>query len=89
MTIPFSTNQRKRQRGVSMIEFTLISPVVLLLGLGMFQLAMLMHTKSALNYAMLEAARVGAFSNGDVDKIIDGLAAGLVPFRGGGSNIQS
>ena len=87
MTIPFSTNQLKHQRGVSMIEFTLISPVVLLLGLGMFQLAMLMHTKSALNYAMLEAARVGAFSNGDVDKIIDGLAAGLVPFRGGGSNI--
>lgn len=79
--------KRIPQRGASMIEFTVIAPVVLLLGLGMFQVAMLMHTKNSLNYALQEAARMGAVSNGDLSKIEDGLAAGLVPFRGGGSNI--
>ncbi len=74
-------------RGASLIEFALIAPVVLLMGLGTIQVGMVMHAKSALNYAMQEAARQGATSGGDISKIEDGLAAGLIPFRGGGSSL--
>jgi TadE-like protein len=78
---------KKRLFGAGLLEFTLIAPVVLLLGLGTIQIGMLMHAKSALTYALQEAARQGAVSGGDINKIEQGLAAGLIPFRGGASNL--
>jgi Flp pilus assembly protein TadG len=76
----------KKQEGVSMIEFAVIAPVVLLVGLGMLQIGFLMHAKSALNFALLEGARLGAVSNGNVGEIDRGIISGLVPYRGGGTS---
>jgi hypothetical protein len=79
---------RRAQRGASMVEFLIIAPILLLMGLGLVQFGMVFHAKSALNFALQEAARVGAVNNGDVAAIRDGLIAGLVPFMGGGRSQQ-
>jgi hypothetical protein len=86
MKVGTTKSRFKKQLGVSMVEFAIISPIVMLLGLGAVQVGMLMYSKSSLNYALQEAVRRGANSNGDLDEIESGLAAGLVPFRGGGSD---
>lgn len=76
----------RRLRGVSMIEFVIISPILLLIGLGIVQVGMVFHAKSALNFALQESARLGAVSNGSINKIQEGFVRGLVPFMGGSNN---
>ncbi len=80
--------KRARAKGASMVEFLIVAPLLLLLGLGLVQFGMVFHAKSALNHALQEAARVGAVNNGEVAAIRDGLTEGLVPFMGGGRNQQ-
>ncbi len=66
-----------------MVEFVIISPLLLLIGLGVVQTGQVFHAKSALNFALQEAARMGAVSNGDISKIQQGFIRGLVPYMGG------
>ena len=70
------------------MEFLIVAPILLLLGLGVVQFGFVYHAKSALNHALQEGARVGAVHNGDVGSIRLGLIEGLVPFMGGGTNQQ-
>ena len=49
--------------GQSMVEFIIVTPVMLLLVFGALQFALIYHAKTALNYATFEAARFGAVSN--------------------------
>jgi len=46
-----------------MVEFIIVTPVMLLLVFGALQFALIYHAKTALNYATFEAARFGAVSN--------------------------
>ncbi len=52
-----------RNSGQSMVEFIIVTPVMLLLVFGALQFALIYHAKTALNYATFEAARFGAVSN--------------------------
>jgi len=60
---PFRTTRYGRICGQSMVEFIIVTPVILLLLLGAFQFALIYQAKTALNYATFEAARFGAVSN--------------------------
>jgi hypothetical protein len=73
-------------RGASMIEFVIMAPLLLLVGLGVVQTGQVFHGKSALNFALQEAARMGAVSNGDIGKIQQGFVRGLVPYMGGSTS---
>lgn len=54
---------RMRVSGQSMVEFIVITPVMLLLVFGALQFAFLFHAKTALNYATFQTAREGAVNN--------------------------
>src|SRR5690606_30000500 len=58
----------------------LAAPVVLLLGLGALQWALLLHARTAIEYAAFEAARAGSVAQAQPDAIEAGLARGLLPF---------
>ncbi len=68
------------QRGTALVETLLAVPIVLLLGLGALQWALLFHARTALEYALLEGARAGSVAQARPDAIEAGLARGLMPF---------
>jgi hypothetical protein len=65
----------------------IVGPMLIFIGMGLVQMGLVFHAKSALNFALQEGARVGTVNYGDVSAIERGLQDGLVPFMGGGSNI--
>lgn len=69
-----------RQRGSALVETLLAAPIVLLLGLGALQWALLLHARTALEYAAFEAARAGSVAQARPDAIEAGVARGLLPF---------
>jgi len=54
---------RRRCRGQSMVEFMIVTPVMLLLVFGSLQFAFLYQAKTALNYAAFQTAREGAVNH--------------------------
>ncbi len=80
---------RARQRASALVESLLAAPIVLLLGLGALQWALLLHARSALEYALLEAARAGSVAHAQPQAIEEGLARGLLAFWQGGSMPRS
>lgn len=56
-------------RGSSVVEFTLVAPLVLLVALAVLQVALALHVRSTLTAAAAEGARVAALAD-------SGLAAG-------------
>lgn len=68
-----------RQRGQSMTEFIIVTPVMLLLVFGTIQFALIYQAKTTLNYATFEAARVGALNAARRDPIERGFARGMAP----------
>lgn len=72
-------NDLKRQSGQSMVEFIIIVPSLILLTLGLFQLALIYNAKTTLNYATFTAARSGAVNNATKVMIDMALYRGLAP----------
>jgi len=70
----------RRQRASVLVETLLAAPIVLLLGLGALQWALLLHARTAIEYATFEAARAGSVAQARPDAIEAGLARGLLPF---------
>lgn len=60
-----------------MVEFIIVTPVILLLLFGAFQIALIYHAKTALNYATFEAARFGAVSNLRMSEMENAFARGM------------
>lgn len=56
-----------RQQGVSMLETTLVLPIMLLLGFGIIHGGLVFQAQSNLEYAALMAARVGASTSIDIE----------------------
>lgn len=73
-----------KQRGSSMIEFTVVGPIVSMLGLTVLQYSMLFFAKNQINYAGFMAAREGAMTHADVTAVQDAYVRALVPLYGGG-----
>lgn len=74
---------RYLQRGASLVEFAIIAPVLLGLGLGTVQAGLAYHGKTILNYATFEVARTGASSNAMRDPMMTELGTRLAPLLGG------
>lgn len=73
-----------KQRGSSMIEFTVVGPIISMLGLTVLQYSMLFFAKSQINYAGFMAAREGAMAHADVTSVQEAYVRALVPLYGGG-----
>jgi len=75
-----------KQRGSAMIEFTVVGPIITLLGLAVIQYGMLFFAKTQINYATFMAAREGATANADIDTMYTAYVRGLIPLYGGGQS---
>jgi hypothetical protein len=67
----------KQNTGQSMVEFIIVTPVILLLLFGGLQFAFLYHAKTLLNYAAFEAARTGAVSNARMSEMENAFARSM------------
>lgn len=72
------------ERGASLVEFVLVTPLLLFMGLGVVQAALLMHAKSQVNYALFEAARAGTTRHARLEDIEAAFRRGMVGYYGGG-----
>ena len=79
---------RMPQRGSSMVEFLIIMPLLLFIGMGVMQFGLVYHAKSMLNYATFEAARTGAVNNGQIDIMRKELGYRLAPVFGGTGSLR-
>jgi len=71
-----SINSQKAQ---AMVEFLIVFPVLVLLTMGTFQVALVYNAKTTVNYAIFNAARSGAVNNADRDAIERAFIRGLAP----------
>ncbi|MCU7921009.1 MAG: pilus assembly protein, partial [Candidatus Thiodiazotropha sp. (ex Epidulcina cf. delphinae)] len=78
----------RRQRGSAMTETLVSLPLLLLLGLGGLQTALLYDAKTTLNYATFEAARIGAVSHAQSDAMREELGLRLAPLFGGDGSMR-
>ncbi len=60
-----------------MTEFVIVWPILVMLVLGTFQLALIYLAKTTLNYATFEAARAGALNHASRKSIERGFARGM------------
>ena len=79
----------KKQNGASIVEFFIVTPLLLLIGLGIIQIGLLYHAKTTLNYATFEAARAGAVNHAQVEPMMGELAYRLAPVYGGKGSEES
>ena len=76
----------KRQRGSAMIEFAVVGPVIMLLGLAMLQYSLLFFAKNQINYATFMAARAGSMTGASQSEIQTAYTKALIPMYGGGQS---
>jgi hypothetical protein len=79
---------RRSGRGVSSVETLLALPILLFVGLGAIQLALVYRAQHALTFALTEAARAGSLSHADPGAVREGLARGLLPWMLGADSID-
>ncbi|MEB0137303.1 TadE/TadG family type IV pilus assembly protein [Actimicrobium sp. CCC2.4] len=84
--MPFPFYSASRQRGLSMIEFTVIGPLITLLGLAILQYGMVYFVRNQMHHAAFMAARAGSVQHADLSAIRDAYAKALVPMYGGGTS---
>ena len=70
----------RRHRGVTMVEFAIVSPLALLLVLGIIQLGLMFVAREVVDEAAFVAARAGAVNNAQVDAMRSALQKALIPF---------
>ncbi len=74
-----TTSAARAQAGQSLPEFLVVVPVFLFLVLLVFQLVLVYRAKTTLDYATLEAARMGAVNGALTGPMREGLVRGLTP----------
>jgi len=70
-------HMHRQNAGQSMVEFIIVTPIILLLLFGALQFALIYHAKTALNYAAFEAARFGAVSNARMSEMENAFARAM------------
>ncbi len=78
----------KFQKGASLTEMVVVSPVLLLFGLSTVQAGLIYHGKTTVNYATFEAARSGAVNHGQVSVMRKELGIRLAPLEGGDGSTE-
>ncbi|MEN9775713.1 MAG: hypothetical protein RL322_2783, partial [Pseudomonadota bacterium] len=71
---------RRAQSGVGALEFLIALPVLLVLGLGAWQWAIVLQARQVLQQAVTEAVRGGGLGHASEQSIDQGLARGLITF---------
>lgn len=71
---------RGRARGVTVTEFAIISPLALLLVMGLVQVGFMLVAKQVVNEAAFIAARAGAMNNGSETSMKIAAGKALIPF---------
>ena len=69
-----------------MVEFTIVAPVLLLLGLAILQYSLLYVAKNQINHAAFMATRAGSMHNATAQSISTAYLRSLAPLYGGGGN---
>lgn len=67
------------QSGIGSAEFLVAAPVLLLIGLLIWQWALVLQARQVIDFAVREAARYGAVGHAEPEAIEQGLVSGLVP----------
>lgn len=75
-----------KQHGSAMIEFAVVGPIIMLLGLAMLQYSLLFFAKNQINYAGFMAARAGSMTHASQSEIQAAYTKALIPLYGGGQN---
>ncbi len=70
----------RRHRGVTMVEFAIVSPLALLLVLGIIQLGLMFVAREVVDEAAFVAARAGAVNNAQTGAMRAALQKALIPF---------
>ncbi|MFT5963239.1 MAG: outer membrane protein OmpA-like peptidoglycan-associated protein [Burkholderiaceae bacterium] len=86
MSSSFFSASRQHQRGLSMVEFTVIGPLITLLGLAILQYGMVYFARNQMHHAAFMAARAGSMQHADLAVARRAYAKALVPLYGGGTN---
>lgn len=79
-TCRFPRTAARRQRGMSMVEFAIVSPFAFFFVLAIIQLGFLFSAKQIVNEAAFVAARAGAMQNAQVGPMNDAMKKALIPF---------
>ena len=74
----------RHQRGSALLEFTVVGPLLTVLGLATLQYGMLFFAKNQINHASFMAARAGSTGNANLNAVTQAYARALVPLYGGG-----
>lgn len=72
----------ERESGQAAVESALVLPVLILLSLGILQLAMLQQARLMTDYAAFQAARAGIVWNGSSERMTDAAFVSLLPTLG-------
>jgi Flp pilus assembly protein TadG len=72
-------NIKKHHNGQSMVEFIIVTPILIMLIFGALQFAFIYHAKTTLNYAAFQAARDGAVSNGRISTMENAFVRSMAP----------
>src|SRR5690606_35574688 len=72
---------RRQARGAASLEWLVVAPAVLAIGLGVLQWALLLHGRASVEYAAFQGARAGATRHAEAQAITEGLAIGLLAIR--------
>jgi TadE-like protein len=78
---------RPLQRGASMVEFTIVAPVLSLIGLLVIQWALVFHARNTVNHASFMAARAGSTGQAQMATMDEAYHRALAPLYGGGRNL--
>lgn len=76
----------RARRGAAMVEFVVLSPWLVLIGLAILQYSLLYVAKNQVNHAGFMAARAGSMHNATVESISTAYLRSLAPLYGGGGN---
>ncbi len=80
---------RRRQAGSTIAESVIGIMLVMMVGFGAAQWALIYHAKVMLDHAAFSGARAGAVRNADPDAISAGIARGLVPLYMPGTSMDA
>ncbi|MDY7573181.1 TadE/TadG family type IV pilus assembly protein [Actimicrobium sp. CCI2.3] len=86
MPFSFCSASHQHQRGLSMVEFTVIGPLITLLGLAILQYGMVYFARNQMHHAAFMAARAGSMQHADLSLVRRAYAQAMVPLYGGGTN---
>jgi len=84
-----SSSRACKQRGSSLIEFSLAAVLLLAAGLGIIEAAHWFAVRQTVGLALMQAARTGAVTHAQPEKIEQAFERGLLPLFGGGSGSAS